>query len=61
MGAGQGKGGIYRIDIADPKSYNLRKPSSSMSGANSLFVPDGKTSGGLTEGVSSTNKSGNNK
>jgi RHS repeat-associated protein len=50
-GMWQGKGGIYRIDIADPKVHNLRNPSVNMSGANELFILGGKTSGGITEGV----------
>ena len=47
----QGKGGIYRIDIANPEKYNLRSPSSGISGANDLFIPGGKTSGGISEGI----------
>ena len=31
--------------------YNLRPPTGNEAGANSLYVPGGKTIGGVTEGV----------
>ncbi|MCM1159578.1 MAG: hypothetical protein NC300_12950, partial [Bacteroidales bacterium] len=41
-----------RVNILNPKDYDLRLPDASMSGANDNFVPGaGKTSGGVSEGV----------
>ncbi|MFD2726303.1 DUF6531 domain-containing protein [Hyunsoonleella rubra] len=47
----QNKGGLYKIDIDNPKNHNMRLPDSNNSGANELFVPGGKTSGGISEAV----------
>jgi len=47
----QGKGGIVRIDINNPESFNLRIPDGSESGANALWEPGGLTSGGKVEAV----------
>jgi hypothetical protein len=40
---------LIRIDVTDPLKYNPRLPVSNMSGVNSLFVPGGKTIGGVPE------------
>jgi len=47
------KGDLIRIDIHSNalKDLNLRVPVGNEAGANSLFVPGGKTIGGVTEGV----------
>lgn len=47
------KGDLTRIDITPKalKELNLRLPTGKEAGANSLFVPGGKTSGGISEGV----------
>jgi len=50
-GAWQDKGGIYRIDIQSPESFNLRIPNGSEAGANVLWEPGGYTSGGEIEAV----------
>jgi hypothetical protein len=49
-GAWQGKGGIYRIDIADATALQLRLPSGGEIGANVYWQPGGYTSGGMPEG-----------
>jgi len=40
---------LIRMDVTDPLKFNPRMPTSSMSGANPLFVPGGKTIGGVPE------------
>jgi hypothetical protein len=47
------KGDLIRVDIKSSalKDLNLRVPTGNETGANSLFVPGGKTVGGVTEGV----------
>jgi len=42
---------LVRIDVLDPLNYNPRLPSSTLSGANPLYVPGGLTSGGVPEVV----------
>ena len=44
-------GDLVRIDISPGGFDNLRTPTGSEVGANSKFIPGGKTSGGVTEGV----------
>lgn len=44
-------GGVVRIDIKDPLSYEIRLPSGNEYGANAHFVPGGKTDGGALESV----------
>ena len=47
------EGTLIRIDVnpSTLKSLNLRAPTGTEVGANSMFVPVGKTVGGVTEGV----------
>lgn len=40
---------LIRMDVTDPLKFNPRMPSASMSGANKLFRPGGKTIGGIPE------------
>lgn len=40
---------LIRIDVLDPLRFNPRLPDQSMTGANSLFLPGGKTIGGVSE------------
>lgn len=42
---------IIRIDISEPKNWNLRMPSGNEAGANALWVPGGYTSGNNPEAV----------
>ncbi len=49
-GAWQGKGGIYRIDIADATKLQLRLPNGGEMGANEFWITGGYTSGGVAEG-----------
>jgi hypothetical protein len=49
-GAWQGKGGIYRIDVADAVKLQLRLPNGGEMGANEFWIPGGYTSGGVAEG-----------
>jgi hypothetical protein len=44
-------GGLVRVDINDPSSFDLRMPSGNELGANEYFVPGGYTSGGTPEAV----------
>lgn len=44
-------GGVVRIDIKEPLSYEIRLPSGNEYGANSHFVPGGRTDGGALECV----------
>lgn len=47
------KGDLIRVDLNSKalKDLNIRLPTGNEVGANSLFVPGGKTVGGVTEGV----------
>ena len=45
------EGDLIRIDIDVQAMKNLRLPKGTETGANSLFKPGGKTSGGVSEGV----------
>lgn len=44
-------GGVVRIDIKEPLSYEIRLLSGNEYGANSHFVPGGRTDGGALECV----------
>ncbi|HVU55806.1 MAG TPA: hypothetical protein VHD83_12170 [Puia sp.] len=46
------KGDLIRVDVSSDalNELNLRSPTGNEVGANSAFVPGGKTSGGVTEG-----------
>lgn len=44
-------GGLIRIDIDDLSGLNLRVPSGNEAGANSHWVPGGKTEGGIPEAI----------
>lgn len=47
------KGELIRVDLTPQalKELNLRVPSGNEAGANGQFIPGGKISGGITEGV----------
>ena len=45
-------GGLVRIDIKNLDGLNLRIPSGNEAGANSHWVPGGKTDGGVPEAIS---------
>ena len=47
------KGDLIRVDVSPDalKELNLRNPAGNEVGANSSFLPGGKTSGGVEEGV----------
>ena len=47
-------GGLVRIDIEDLSGLDLRLPSGNETGANSLWIPGGETSGGVPEAVLNT-------
>ena len=47
----QDGGGLVRIDIKDPKGYNLRMATGNEAGANDFYTPGGFTSGGSPEAV----------
>ena len=47
-------GGLVRIDVEDITGLNVRIPSGDETGANSLWVPGGYTSGGVPEAVTNT-------
>ena len=47
-------GGLVRIDIEDLSDLNLRLPSGNETGANSLWIPEGETSGGVPEAILNT-------
>lgn len=47
-------GGLVRIDSDETIGINLRLPSGNETGANSLWIPGGYTSGGISEAVSNT-------
>ena len=42
---------LMRVDVTNPLKYNVRLPKSGMSGANTKFIPGGKTSGKIPEVV----------
>lgn len=44
-------GGLIRIDIENLEGLNLRIPSGNEVGANSHWIPGGKTDGGIPEAV----------
>lgn len=44
-------GGLIRIDIDDLSGLNLRIPSGNEAGANSHWIPGGKTEGGIPEAI----------
>lgn len=45
-------GGLVRIDIENLDGLNLRIPSGNEAGANSHWIPGGKTDGGVPEAIS---------
>ena len=44
-------GGLIRIDIKNLEGLNLRIPSGNEAGANSHWIPGGKTDGGVPEAI----------
>ena len=44
-------GGLVRIDVEDFSGLNIRMPSGNETGANSLWLLGGKTSGGVPEAI----------
>ena len=44
-------GGLVRIDIENVDGLNLRMPSGNEAGANSHWIPGGKTDGGVSEAI----------
>ncbi|WP_168991119.1 hypothetical protein [Mycobacterium attenuatum] len=42
---------IVRIDIADPKAFNVRIPSGNEAGANEQWIPGGRLPNGASEAV----------
>ncbi len=44
-------GGLARIDIENIEGLNLRMPSGNEAGANSHWIPGGKTDGGVSEAI----------
>ena len=47
-------GGLVRIDVEDISGLNIRMPSGNETGANSLWLPGGYTSGGVPEAITDT-------
>ncbi|MCB0630349.1 MAG: hypothetical protein R2824_33250 [Saprospiraceae bacterium] len=47
----QNQGSIYRIDLSNPENFSLRIPNGRETGANELWLPGGRTSGGTLEAV----------
>ena len=45
-------GGLVRVDVDDVTGLNLRLPSGNETGANSLWIPGGYTSGNVPEAIS---------
>lgn len=45
------KNKIVRVDIEDPRSYDLRMPSGNEAGANSQWIPGGRLPGGESEAI----------
>ncbi len=44
-------GGLVRIDVEDISGLNIRIPSGNETGANSLWIPGGRTSGNVPEAI----------
>ena len=47
-------GGLIRIDAPNTPELNIRIPSGNETGANSHWIPGGKTSGGVPEAITNT-------
>lgn len=47
-------GGLVRIDMLETDNLNIRMPSGNETGANNLWIPGGKTSGGVPEAITDT-------
>ena len=47
-------GGLIRIDAPNTSELNIRIPSGNETGANKLWIPGGKTSGGVPEAITNT-------
>ena len=47
-------GGLIRIDALNTSELNIRIPSGNETGANKLWIPGGKTSGGVPEAITNT-------
>ena len=47
-------GGLVRIDVDNTSGLNLRMPNGNETGANSLWIPGGRTSGGVPEAITNT-------
>ena len=47
-------GGLIRIDAPNTPELNIRIPSGNEAGANKLWIPGGKTSGGVPEAITNT-------
>ena len=47
-------GGLVRIDVDNVDGLNLRLPSGNETGANALWIPGGRTSGGVPEAITNT-------
>ena len=47
-------GGLVRIDVEDLSDLDLRLPSGNETGANSMWIPGGETSGGVPEAILNT-------
>lgn len=47
-------GGLIRIDAPNTPELNIRIPSGNETGANKLWIPGGKTSGGVPEAITNT-------
>ena len=47
-------GGLVRIDAPNTSDLNIRVPSGNETGANKLWIPGGKTSGGVPEAITNT-------
>ena len=47
-------GGLIRIDVDNLEGLNLRMPTGNETGANSLWIPGGRTSGGVPEAITNT-------
>ena len=47
-------GGLVRIDVEDLSDLDLRLPSGNETGANSMWIPRGETSGGVPEAILNT-------
>ncbi|MDO4305104.1 MAG: hypothetical protein Q4D94_14450, partial [Bacillota bacterium] len=47
-------GGLVRIDTLNTSELNIRMPSGNETGANKLWIPGGKTVGGVPEAITNT-------